>query len=355
MGLANGTYSTAFAIAVPPARNDLTPDIQLRYESNTQHGELGIGWAIPTTSVRRSLRFGVPRYMGPTTNPADDDLFEYTLGGHQGELKYIGQDRGYLLFRAKREGPFADFLFDVNANKWIVQEQSGLTHYLGEQDANYQPSPGKTFAWYVKRVLDPFGDLMRYSYDATHGNVIRPHRIEYDLTVGFTPYQIPHVDFTYTTSAARRISYATGFRAELDAALLTTITVHGYGKYDPSGAAHSRQIDVAYSPVLAGGYGNISSMTPQAMPAVAFEYVPPVTALPTSRHLPPATATDTMEQRNLEITRRMLGPHLNPLSGHSFDYLKTSQLADVDGDGHLDLVIVDSRRLPVFQLGVPGL
>jgi len=64
VSFAMGTFETSFPITLPPGRSGHTPSLSLTYRSDGNQTTFGVGWEIPLDHVRRSLRMGVPRYLG---------------------------------------------------------------------------------------------------------------------------------------------------------------------------------------------------------------------------------------------------------------------------------------------------
>lgn len=92
IGYAMGTYEMSIPIAVPPARNGLTPKVGLEYQSTRELSRFGTGWRLMVTHVRRSLRDGTPRYVGPS-GAANEDPLEFELEGTSATLVHIGVSR----------------------------------------------------------------------------------------------------------------------------------------------------------------------------------------------------------------------------------------------------------------------
>jgi len=197
---AMGTFETSFPIVLPPARNGHTPELAFVYRSDGSQTTLGVGWDIPLDHIRRSLRLGIPRYLGPS-GAADDDELEFRLGQHSGTLVYVGTENGFLLYRPKIEGAFAKFYYTTVTGVWIAQDKTGKTWYLGDTlpTVARDQNGSLVYAWYVSKIIDPLQNRIQFEYATDHGNLY-PTKISYDLKEGSTPQQYPFVEFTYDMS-----------------------------------------------------------------------------------------------------------------------------------------------------------
>ena len=117
--LAFGHLSRNVNLKLPPARNNLVPNVALEYQSNAEQSFLGKGWNIPLDVIYRSRRFGVPRFKDIGQEPEAVSL-EYRIGNESGRLVF-DRDAGLKkLFRAKRDGAFTKFYYDTTTREWIV-------------------------------------------------------------------------------------------------------------------------------------------------------------------------------------------------------------------------------------------
>ncbi len=298
-----------------------------------------MGWEIPLDHVRRSLRNGVPRYLGPAGNPDSDDPLEFRLGDHSGTLVYVGVESGLYLYRPKTEGAFAKFYYKSADDTWIVQDRTGRTWYLGgyngdayakDQDPN---DATRTFGWYVRYAFDPYGNSIRYDYWKASGNLY-PLAVRYDNSGSANNPCGPVVTFSYDSWVVpTSVSYRKGYRSELDSRYLEEITVTGF---DETCVGKVRR----YTIIQGKGAGeevNLYSFTPDNLPTASFAYTPPPSisfATGQDVAMPTGPAGDGHELlRSLEVTCS---------SSTKFESKTVSMLADVDGDGDLDHLYIAS-------------
>jgi hypothetical protein len=335
-----GTYETRLPIVLPPARSGLVPDLALEYRSDGNRTIFGVGWDVPLDHVRRSLRKGTPRYLGPSTSPLDDDELEFRLGGLTGTLVYVydsvAESNGFLLYRPKIEGAFAKFLYNPSSYLWLVQDRTGkswVLGYPGSRDAN----GSHIFAWYVSQVVDQFENKIEYTYESLAGNLY-PKTIKYDLKVTSTPTNYPWIEFSYDPAPtfAVSVSYRKGWRAELDSRLLTVLTVHAKNE---AGVESTRTYSVQMQ--MTGSFANITSITPAGLPTAQFSYHQQVAGFPDSRDIAvPGGGLSTLwkgpEVRSPEVTNVK---YTAPYCGHT----TVSMLVDIDGDGKPDQLVYSNK------------
>jgi RHS repeat-associated protein len=297
-----------------------------------------VGWEIPLDHVRRSLRNGVPRYLGPASDPANDDPLEFRLGDHSGTLVYVGVESGLYLYRPKIEGAFAKFYYKATDDTWIVQDRSGKTWYLGGYNGDAyakdrDPADAtRTFAWYVRYLFDPHGNSIRYDYWRESGNLY-PIAIRYD-NAGTTNNPCgPIVTFSYDSWVVpTSVSYRKGYRSELDSRYLEEITVTGY---DELCVEKVRRYWIDQGKAAPGEEANLFSFQPQYLPAATFSYTsPPAISFATGQDLTMPGGLNQYDEaellRSLEVTCS---------SSTSFESKTVSMLGDVDGDGKPDHLV----------------
>ncbi len=160
--LFSGAATTSVAIAVPPGRANMTPELALRYSSQAGRSPYGYGWSLTTGRISRSTKHGVPGYDNAT------DTFVLELPTANGELvKVEGAQKKY---RTRIAGAYLDIGFDASANYWVVIDKTGTKFIFGKASADSRTgrdvatSTG-TFSWMLERVEDTFGNVIDYAYE----------------------------------------------------------------------------------------------------------------------------------------------------------------------------------------------
>lgn len=337
-----GEFRTAYNFSLPPARGNLVPKISLEYSSSASPSIIGRGWQIPIDHISRSLRHGVPKYLGPSGKDSDDE-FEFYLDGYSGPLIFESQTGPNLyLYRARREGIFAKFYYDAKQDTWRVLHPSGKVWILGTPDArDHEGESPDTFAWYAKTITDTDGNQIRFIYKRANG-ALYPERIEYDLSKVTEVSHRPFVGFVWSDKPQpQQISYKKGFRTVYDAKTLDEIQV-GYEELDPkSGIVKvsypGRKYSLLYGPETAGSsHRNLKSFEPTQLPKTEFDYYGCVTGYENVQKIPHGLSIRDWEH-NLEVTR------VKQIDNGA-EMRTTSMLVDMDGDGVPDLLIVESSK-----------
>ncbi|MBU4487937.1 MAG: hypothetical protein KKI13_02580 [Candidatus Omnitrophica bacterium] len=163
--LATGAATLGIPIVVPPGRKNVQPNVALSYSSNNPNGVCGVGWSLPASAIQRSTKNGVPRY---------DNTDTFIAGGE--ELVYIGGDE----YRAKIESSFTKYVYVSAENKWIAYDKAGTQYHFGLTEASRLNHPNKpsTFAWYLDKAVDVYGNAITYAYEKSD-NTVYPKYINY--------------------------------------------------------------------------------------------------------------------------------------------------------------------------------
>ncbi len=332
----SGEFRTGYQFSIPPARGDLVPEVSLEYSSNANPSIVGRGWRIPIDHISRSLRRGVPQYLGPGEADLQDE-FEFRLGKHSGSLVFIGSSGpGVYLYRAIREGVFAKFYYHSLSDTWRVLHPSGNVWVLGIDDAR-DANGGLVFAWYVKTITDPDGNQIKYSYTRANG-VLYPDSIDYDLSTQVSVSEHPYLFFEWSDNDSySQISYKKGYRAIWDAKRLSEIRI-GYANSDGT-ALYPKMYSLIYDTETGNIHHNLKTFWPPSLPRTEFSYYGFTTQFD-SRKTIPNHELFTDWQHNLSVIRIK---NLN-LSATVQELRTTSVLIDMDADGDQDLLFVRSSK-----------
>lgn len=350
--LFTGEFHTRYDFSLPPARGNLVPKVALEYSTSAEKSIIGRGWRIPLDHISRSLRRGIPKYIGPAGNDSDDE-FEFYLEGHSGPLVYVASPSPKIhLYRAKREGVFAKFYYYSEEGTWHVLHPSGKVWVIGTNDSRDADS-ARIYAWYVKMITDTDGNQIRYSYKQENG-VLYPELIEYDQSTVVQVSHSPSVGFSWKDNPSpSQISYKKGYRAIYDAKLLDEIQI-GYVERDENGAVkgeYPQRFSLVYSHEAEGSFHkNLTSFIPPQLPKTAFAYHHLVNIFDRETKIPHNQSFADWEN-NLSVTRIKQ-------VGSVTELRTTSMLIDMDADGDLDLLIVrsskDDPRVPKPSWGGHG-
>ena len=150
--LNSGTSAYSVKIATPPGINRLQPNLILHYNAGAGNGHFGLGWSDGTMCIQRQTEKGLPTY-------GSQDVFTF-----QGEELVPLEDGSY---RTENESGF--MRFRRSDEGWEITDKSGTRHYLGSTTASRIARPGgatftDTFKWLVDAVVDTRGNRMEYGY-----------------------------------------------------------------------------------------------------------------------------------------------------------------------------------------------
>lgn len=169
--LFTGSFGYQVPIVTPPGRNGIQPNLVLTYSSNNGESWVGKGWQLTMGYIEIDTRFGVPKYDGT-------DIYKFVLNGQSNDLQRFGSSScgtGQCpTYRARYEGTYLLFtqvtLFNA---EWIATDGKGREYFFGGPDANAlerDPSnPLHVAKWYLTKVKDQYGNVMRITYVKSSG------------------------------------------------------------------------------------------------------------------------------------------------------------------------------------------
>ncbi|HEY6724448.1 MAG TPA: toxin TcdB middle/N-terminal domain-containing protein, partial [Polyangiaceae bacterium] len=160
--LSTGTASYGVEIAVPPAAGGFSPKLSLDYDSGGGVSELGMGWRIgglPT--IRRRVHEGLPRFD-------ETDAFELSGVGLPSDLLEV--ETG--LYRPELEsGAFVRVVRSDAGDEWEARVKSGVVFRFG--GSGYTEHEGDQVATYLLREqLDLHGHRIAYEWDTSEGHAL---------------------------------------------------------------------------------------------------------------------------------------------------------------------------------------
>jgi RHS repeat-associated protein len=176
--LHTGAGNLSVPLALLPGRNGFQPLLTLTYSTGEGNGPFGLGWALSVPSVARDTRNGVPRY--------DDKADVFLLSGAERLVMTKPAGEGVTLYRPRTEGLFARIQHRVSDQDdyWEVRSRSGQRSLYGtpggrgtDQATLRDPDdPRRIFAWNLTQTFDPFGNRIDYLYELDAVAEAGPHR-----------------------------------------------------------------------------------------------------------------------------------------------------------------------------------
>ena len=150
--LNSGTAAYSIKIVAPPGVSGLQPGVVLRYNGGSGNGPFGLGWGDGLMSLQRQTEKGLPAYGAL-------DVFTF-----QGEELVPLEDGSY---RTKNESAF--MRFTRAGEGWEIRDKSGRIYRLGVTSGSRVSRPvgdsfTDTFKWFVEEVVDTHGNRMEYHY-----------------------------------------------------------------------------------------------------------------------------------------------------------------------------------------------
>jgi len=304
--LFSGSFSMSAPIQVPPARRNLTPELELSYSSTRGDSPFGYGWDLPIGQIRRKVEKGATRCQGDHTT----NTFLLDLPGTSAELVYVGND----LYHARYDEAFIEVTVDVNANQWTLVDRRGLrftfgttstSRYFGPDGASDafhgplydHPDGGQTCAitsrWLLTRIEDSYGNTIDMSYWKPSGELMPLlRRVEYggnpaqglahpfQLLVSYTARNVPAV----SASRATGVEQITHVADEIQVWRRTAPAQTSYDEI-----VRTYVLGHVFAPQ--GGRYLLTSIASEDIPTRSFEYSTADFELgPETVHTPPASA-----------------------------------------------------------------
>ncbi|MFL9839284.1 toxin TcdB middle/N-terminal domain-containing protein, partial [Flavobacterium sp. ST-75] len=221
-----GAASTSFPIKLPGGRNGLQPSLAVTYNSEAGNGWMGMGWNLATEGVSINTKWGVPTfssYESELYSLSGGDLVlqtasgDYTNPHRQANIPRQSERQFYM----RKEGGYQKIIRHGTSPSnywWEVTDKQGNKSYYGgvtgvDNSAVIRTPSGNIAYWALKRVKDPFGNYIDYTYAQNTaytlpgagitGNEFYISRISYTRRSGISNYYT--VDFkrnNYTVAAS---------------------------------------------------------------------------------------------------------------------------------------------------------
>jgi RHS repeat-associated protein len=374
--LATGQASYRIPIVVPPASGAFGPDLALAYDAGGGLTEVGVGWRISgVPKVRRRTEEGLPRFDA-------NDTFELVGLGIPSPLLEVGDG----VFRPSVEdGSFVRLERSPDGATWEARTKAGPILLFGGADA-VEASGANVAAYLLREAHDRHGHAVSYDWDATEGHALLTH-VTWNA---FDPSAVNEVAFDYEPRPDVHRGFSTGIVEGLSRRLRRVTVSHG--------GALVRRYELSYGtethPSLCS-VQLVGSDGASRMPASQFEYTTSRLAAAAGVVTMTSPPGNTPADRDVALAdldgdalpdllvahagefisygnadgERWLAPRRWGASSPSVSLSTTGvQLADLDADGAVDLVVksgkdsfryfprptLDNFAAPVAIRTVPG-
>lgn len=342
--LASGTASYGVDIAVPPSAGGFEPHLSLDYDSSGGVTELGMGWrlsGIPT--IRRRTENGLPRFTA-------SDPIEISGMGIPCDLLQVAPGT----FRPEYESGAFVRIQQASADTWQARDKSGITWSFG--GPGFEEAEGANVAAYLpSKAVDLHGHVIAYQWDTSSGYALLQHVTWND----FGASARNEILFSYENRPDPHLLFSTGIKQALTKRMTSIEVRHGGAlvrRYELTYGqdAHSRLASVT----LVGRDGSSKlptlslAYTPQSLKptTVAMQNAPGRTpgdpnveisdldgdGLPDLLVTLPGQYSSFLNQDGVSWQGEV---DWDPSASPSMALGQTGvQLADLDGDGAIDLV-----------------
>lgn len=172
-----GTGNFSVPISIPAGRNGVQPQLALSYSTGNGNSPFGMGWALSAPMVSRKTAKGVPIY--------DDGVDVFVLSGAEDLVPVGSESSKTIRYRPRTEGSFERILHHVTDTDdyWEVWTRSGQVNIYGTpgrrgSDPATVTHPGthrQIYAWFLSLSKDPFGNRIEYQYIRDAVQVDGPH------------------------------------------------------------------------------------------------------------------------------------------------------------------------------------
>jgi len=151
----SGAVHYAIPLIVPPGRAGQQPSVALTYDSQSGNGSAGVGWALNTRSIERSVKQGV-NY--------DQHDFVMREGQMASVLVQTGTSAGFEQYQPQIQDAFIQLSRITTSNSWKLTHKDGSAEIYGESDNSRITVNGRTFGWLLSSVVDTRGNTVFYQY-----------------------------------------------------------------------------------------------------------------------------------------------------------------------------------------------
>jgi hypothetical protein len=302
-----GDATYAIPIALPPGTSGFEPNLALVYNSNDRAGSwAGLGWSVPASSIRRSLRHGTPAY-GATD--------EFELEGQR--LVYVSTQGAESTYKTERES-FLAIRYNSTTGTWTVTRPDGHRLFLGVTAQARVTTTSGTFEWLLEQEADPVGNTIDYSYSQESGMVYLQ-----EVRYGTSPRRVVRFELESGQRPDTPLSYLAGFPQLLTRRLDHISVQTASGPLSPGSPNLIRRYDLDYG-----------SPSPDSTRSLLRE----VALYGVGGTGTPLRTKFTYRQSTSGTTTGWGGWQSWPVSGGTISFSSSTRIADVNGDGLQDVV-----------------
>ncbi len=303
--MASGTASYEVPIVVPPAAAGFVPSLAMAYDSGGGASDLGLGWNLSgVPRIRRRTENGLPRFD-------KTDAFEVAGLGIASDLLEISPN----IFRPQYEsGAFLRVQRSADGATWEVRDKGGVTFRFGGEGFT-EGEEGKVGTWLLREQRDLFGHVIKYTWRTVEGHALLD-RVTYNDS---SPEVRSEVAFGYEDRPDPLTRYSNGFKERLTQRL-KRIEVNYGGRL-------VRRYDLGYAP---GAHSRLAQVVQvgtdgtTAMPTLTLAYTEPKLAVDTT-----------------SLVTMTTPPGRSPLDPNI-------ELADLNGDGTADLLVSSAGKFSSY-------
>lgn len=189
-----GTANLSYSMEMPPARNGMSPELNIQYNSDGGSGWLGEGWDLINSSITVETRWGVPRYdtkYETETYLLDGVmLLEDEVGLAHRNLNQPRRVEKIVRFFPRKESSFSkierigdspsNYVWNVTSAQGVKYTYGALQKYIDHEDGEEKftvlgtvkgvPSSNEfkgdsmISEWRITRMEDVHGDYVEYKY-----------------------------------------------------------------------------------------------------------------------------------------------------------------------------------------------
>ena len=265
--ISTGAFYYTYNITVAKGTNNLTPTVDLLYNSQSVKGQpsvIGSGWTLTETYIQRDVN-------GTATNTSDD-RFLLKLNGRNYELYYnSSEDQWHTKIESFLQ--INNLTSSITGRQYFrVRTTDGTTYTLGNSNESELRSNlyNYTVRWYPNQVTDAYQNRITYYYSKNPN--IGDSGAVYLTTIEYNLDNRRRVEFTYLPRVDVRTSYKNGnMESYADHLSSITIKVNTTGTWNE--VRHYQLSYINYDAVSLlkniTVYGN-DSIT--SLPPVTFEY-----------------------------------------------------------------------------------
>jgi RHS repeat-associated protein len=161
--LASGTAGYGVDIALPPSVKGFGPTLGLDYDSGGGASEVGIGWQIGgIPSLRRRVDDGLPRFD-------EHDAWELNGLGMPCDLLEVSPN----VFRPEQEtGAFVRVKRATSGERWEARVKNGFTYSFGGGNDFAEAENGNVYRYLLREANDLHGHAIKYTWDTSEGHAL---------------------------------------------------------------------------------------------------------------------------------------------------------------------------------------